>query len=337
MSAKITPGHNARAIRSTTSLGGVEVAKNAQVTVIEHGDDTAWFTARLEASHLILPVGDFEPVEPPEPFATPAPLDPALVKAGDTVTLTKGETSVRGPVTGISYAGGGEWDFRVGEESYRRTGRIGLWAVTSHQPAPEPEYVDTLSAVIFEEIGKSPDDHALAADLAAAAVRERFVAIDLTGLRERLADVARAKFGGPTDAWFDFADATLAELGLEVAPTTDVAPEPGPEWKPGTIGTAGTVRGLGYTGPVVRTDEHLLPWWTPSRVDGAHYHGEETVTDFVPDEPKVPNGVVIDPAAVDWRGLQSQMSVLVVGAEPFKRAGDILAVVRRELGIEATS
>lgn len=45
--------------------------------------------------------------------------------------------------------------------------------------------------------------------------------------------------------------------------------------------------------------------------------------------------VVIDRAAVDWRGLQAQMSVLVVGAEPMKRAGDILAVVRRELGIEA--
>lgn len=69
----------------------------------------------------------------------PAVPDPAKVKAGDTVTLTKGETSVRGPVTGISYAGGGEWDFRVGEEPYRRAGRIGLWAVTDHQPAPEPE------------------------------------------------------------------------------------------------------------------------------------------------------------------------------------------------------
>lgn len=66
-------------------------------------------------------------------------IDPSTVKAGDTVTLTKGETSVRGPVTGISYAGGGEWDFRVGEESYRRTGHIGLWAVTAHQPAPESE------------------------------------------------------------------------------------------------------------------------------------------------------------------------------------------------------
>lgn len=68
-----------------------------------------------------------------------APLDPELVKAGDTVTLAKGETTVHGPVTGISYAGGGEWDFRVGEEPYRRAGRIGLWAVTDHQPAPEPE------------------------------------------------------------------------------------------------------------------------------------------------------------------------------------------------------
>lgn len=72
-------------------------------------------------------------------LVTTAPLDPSKVKAGDMVTLTKGETSVRGPVTGISYAGGGEWDFRVGEEPYRRTGRVGLWAVTAHQPAPEPE------------------------------------------------------------------------------------------------------------------------------------------------------------------------------------------------------
>jgi hypothetical protein len=67
---------------------------------------------------------------------------------------------------------------------------------------------------------------------------------------------------------------------------TDHQPAPKPEWEPGTIGTAGTVRGLGYTGPVVRTEEHLVPWWTPSKVDGAHYHREDHVTDFVPDEPR---------------------------------------------------
>lgn len=131
-----------------------------------------------------------------------APLDPALVKAGDTVTLEKGAAVVIDVVIEAKSRGVGQFVFYTAENpdplipgTYYLVNH-GAWTLTDHQPAPEPE----------------------------------------------------------------------------------------PEWKPGTIGTAGTVRGLGYTGPVVRTDEHLLPWWTPSRVDGAHYHGEETVTDFVPDD-----------------------------------------------------
>lgn len=236
MSAKITPGHNARAIRSTTSLGGVDVAKNAQVTVIEHGDDTAWFTARLEASHLILPVGDFEPVEPPEPFATSTPLDPSKVKAGDTVTLF------------VAPAGHAP-TFTVAGETYLNGDivMVGGW------PVMDPRTTLT--------------DHQL-------------------------------------------------------------APEPEPEWEPEMVAVA-TVRGVEGV-RIVRTDNPHFPWASGATVKANWLHATSSVTDVRP-------LVVIDPAAVDWRGLQSQMSVLVVGAEPFKRAGDILAVVRRELGIEATS
>jgi hypothetical protein len=68
-------------------------------------------------------------------------IDPTAVKAGDTVTLSADETSTRGPVKDIQYAGGGEWDVWIANHAHPfRTGRIGLWAVTAHQPAPKPEW-----------------------------------------------------------------------------------------------------------------------------------------------------------------------------------------------------
>lgn len=130
---------------------------------------------------------------PETPDATPTPLDPAAVKAGDTVTIVGDAAKVEGKVHAVFMEDA--LVFEIGYSHFKVSG-ADAWTLTAHQPAPKPE------------------------------------------------------------------------------------------WKPGTVGTAGTVRGLGYTGPVVRTDEHLLPWWTPSRVDGAHYHGEDTVTDFVPDEPR---------------------------------------------------
>lgn len=100
-------------------------------------------------------------------------------------------------------------------------------------------------------------------------------------------------------------------------------PAPKPEWALGTLAdiTAG--------GNQVRAIRQAFPdsdagWVT---IPGSAWWWDKDVTDVRP-------LVVIDPATVDWRSVQSQMSVLVVGAEPFKRAGEILDVVRRELGIE---
>lgn len=99
------------------------------------------------------------------------------------------------------------------------------------------------------------------------------------------------------------------------------APEPEPEWEPGTVANItvdfDTHRAIRAKNGVWRSD------------------GNESFTDFRVDE--VRPLVVIDPATVDWRGLQAQMSVHVVGAEPFRRAGEILDVVRRELGIAEVS
>lgn len=101
---------------------------------------------------------------------TPAPLDPSKVKAGDTVTLSADETSTRGPVKEIQYAGGGEWDIWIANHAHPfRAGRIGLWAVTDHQPAvePEPGWKPGTVAVVIQggDPGAGVDDHEFPAAL----------------------------------------------------------------------------------------------------------------------------------------------------------------------------
>jgi hypothetical protein len=77
-----------------------------------------------------------------------APLDAAKVKAGDTVTLAKGETSVRGPVTNIEHATHTEivvgfaiknlgWRYIEADVVAQQDG--GAWTLTAHTPAPEPK------------------------------------------------------------------------------------------------------------------------------------------------------------------------------------------------------
>lgn len=101
-------------------------------------------------------------------------------------------------------------------------------------------------------------------------------------------------------------------------------PEPEPEWKPGTVALATTPSGADEQ--VMRTTAYgpLGPVWLDTHSNRLH---ASEVTDVRP-------LVVIDPAAVDWSDLQGQVSVLVTGSFPFKRAAKILAMVRRELGIE---
>jgi hypothetical protein len=83
-----------------------------------------------------------------EVFTAPAPLDPSKVKAGDTVTLENGQTAVRGPVIGIDTAvhtnivsgfsiEGVGWRYFIPDVLAQQD--TGVWTLTDHQPAPEPE------------------------------------------------------------------------------------------------------------------------------------------------------------------------------------------------------
>ena len=124
---------------------------------------------------------------------------------------------------------------------------------------------------------------------------------------------------------FEWANGVQGQLPWsEVWNCLQPAPEPEPEWLEGDVADI-SVRGCWAadvtTLRAIRTDAG----WRTKNGDWADVNVEAATA-----------LVVIDPGAVDWRGLQSQVSVLVVGAEPFKRAGDILDVVRRELGIEAS-
>lgn len=72
---------------------------------------------------------------------TPAPLDPSKVKAGDTVTLSRGTSSVIAKVTHVQdfihleHLG----RFRVKGLSSARTGGYAEYTLIAHTPAPEPE------------------------------------------------------------------------------------------------------------------------------------------------------------------------------------------------------
>jgi hypothetical protein len=98
----------------------------------QDGDDDGREAAPLDASKSLSFEGYKAPI---------TALDPTAVRAGDTVTLTgpTGRATVTGPVSDVVYIGGGEWDIRIEDTSTYRVGRIGLWALTDHQPAPEPE------------------------------------------------------------------------------------------------------------------------------------------------------------------------------------------------------
>jgi hypothetical protein len=70
----------------------------------------------------------------------PAPLDPAKVKAGDTVTLEKGTAKHVDLVADVDRYQDGDYRFKS-TTSPTHVYRVGdgAWTLTDHQPAPEPE------------------------------------------------------------------------------------------------------------------------------------------------------------------------------------------------------
>jgi ribosomal protein S27AE len=106
------------------------------------------------------------------------PLDPSKVQAGDTVTLENGETSVRGPVACIETAKHTDvaigfsipnvgWRYLVPDVLAQQDS--GVWTLTDHQPAPEPEpaWKPGTVAVVVQggDPGAGVDDHEFRAAL----------------------------------------------------------------------------------------------------------------------------------------------------------------------------
>ena len=150
-----------------------------------------------------------------EAVCGPTPtIDPNTIKAGDTVTLQGEKASVSGEVQAV------ELRTDVGRvvklhRSWFRIDGPSAWTLTAHQPAPEPEPRGLLADTIFEAIRDQPDSHSKGAEVAADAVRAKFVVIDPAAAKERVAEIVRARMGGPVEAWSDIAAAVVDQLGIE--------------------------------------------------------------------------------------------------------------------------
>lgn len=130
MSTEIKPGQ----------VWAYTAAQHETFTVREVRDGDVWSTNRY-GGHIVVGAQLFQQGRTLLTDATPAPLDPSKVKAGDTVTLhveyddaSNGKPyDIAGEVTLDSY--GSRWIGPVmleGEQGYEFT-------LTDHRPAPEPE------------------------------------------------------------------------------------------------------------------------------------------------------------------------------------------------------
>lgn len=169
---------------------------------------------------------DYEPGTP----ATPAPLDPRKVKAGDTVTLVGTKAKIEGEVEDVQKDTDALVIIQIDNLRFRVTGDD-AWLLTAHQPAPEPEPEWKPGTVADVTPHRRPD-------LASRAVRgeddmwhntyggmwdddevsvKPLVVIDPAAVRTKIAEGVRAKLGGPLEAWVDVADDVLTALGIEAS------------------------------------------------------------------------------------------------------------------------
>lgn len=90
---------------------------------------------------------------------TPAPLDPAKVKTGDTVTLTRGQAVVIDEVRAVRHPHTEWFAFELSQDQKGESARavkagprivLDAWTLTDHQPAPapEPEWEDGSMAAV---------------------------------------------------------------------------------------------------------------------------------------------------------------------------------------------
>lgn len=149
MSTDIKPGMEGRAVRDTASMGGTKIPQSTVVTVTALPAEPHLFIGgNGERMGMTLRVDDFLFV-PVYGDVTPAPLDPAAViaitlKSGDYIEAKSDGTKIGGKVSHVTERGFvaiehlGEFAIHGITPSPLPSG-YRMFALTDHQPAPEPE------------------------------------------------------------------------------------------------------------------------------------------------------------------------------------------------------
>lgn len=242
---RLTPGSERLSSRLAAGEEGVhtgEVSNNGY-EIVDFPNQRHVYTTQNEIEPVKFDV-DSVAKEFGVDLSEPDTLDPALVKAGDTVTLESGTAVVTDVVIEAKSRGQGQFVFYTSESpdplipgTYYLV-NPGAWTLTVHQPAPEPEpewnlsdvvsarlrnesipdrfwYVDegdTVKPYFVDDVGvkHSPDDlHDI----------RPLVVIDPADERldqDSLAEVARTAYNSASDVveWETVANAIRAHLGI---------------------------------------------------------------------------------------------------------------------------
>lgn len=287
MSTQFIPGQNARARRNTTSTLGVEIVKDAHVTVESPRDALGLFTARLQGqTGLTFRCMDFEPVEAPEPFT---PHD-AVRDQDEAISLSYWLAEKMGEHVDD------QGDETLTETVQRYVSREWM-PKTGANPTPAPSLLDQ----------DGDDDGREAAPLDPKSVH---VGDTVTVRFKETGDVFITKAYQPDDIteageWVYLLGWPLNKpMGHGLAVTKfeilAVEPAPEPEWKPEAIVRA-TVNGIpdtllmrltpGYEGGFVWATPTLTPR-RPQNEQSWLLYEDADITDVRP-------LVVLDPATVD--------------------------------------
>jgi hypothetical protein len=239
-------GDRIRAVRDTITVGGRPIKEGEQFVALDEPDYRAYmsviplsgrwpardgFPFEASGNERIVSPEDFEHVEDhgtgdgsaSEERRFPAPLDPAKVavtlKGGDYIEAESDGAKVGGKVSHVTERGLvaiehlGEFAIHhITAPSTR--GGYRMFALTAHQPAPEPEPADALAQAVWEAmLADGAEGHEVfRADKVADAIRAKFVVIDPADVDEqnRLAAIIRE-----VDGNHDKGAAALAEAILE--------------------------------------------------------------------------------------------------------------------------
>jgi hypothetical protein len=189
--AEFKTGDRIRAVRDTSTLGGRPIKEGEQFVVLSTPDGSAYMP--------VTPSSGAWPARGGRRLGDPA--------GGRTVSAEDFER-VNAPVVDDL------WDAK--DRVQREVAAEVFTAPAPLDPAGRHEPADALAQAVWEAmLADGAEGHEVfRADKVADAIRAKFVVIDPAdvALRTRIAEVGRVQFGGPVEAWSDFASEVVVAL-----------------------------------------------------------------------------------------------------------------------------